>query len=144
FRPGPAPVPTVPDHEDPAAEADPLDRRFAAEVRPFLERYCFSCHGPEKQEADLNLSADSTVTAVLNDRLRWAQVSDKLRAGEMPPEGAPRHPGSDERAAVIAWIRDLRERETRRNAGDPGPVLARRLSNAEYDYTVRDLTGVDL
>ena len=31
-----------------------------------------------------------------------------------------------------------------RNAGDPGPVLARRLSNAEYDYTIRDLTGVDL
>src|SRR5213076_3122643 len=29
-------------------------------------------------------------------------------------------------------------------AGDPGIVLARRLSNAEYDYTIRDLTGVDL
>ena len=26
----------------------------------------------------------------------------------------------------------------------PGPVLARRLSNAEYDYTIRDLTGVDI
>src|SRR6185295_12191557 len=25
-----------------------------------------------------------------------------------------------------------------------GPVLARRLSNAEYDYTIRDLTGVDI
>ncbi len=31
-----------------------------------------------------------------------------------------------------------------RNAGDPGPVLARRLSNAEFDYTIRDLTGVDI
>ena len=31
-----------------------------------------------------------------------------------------------------------------KNAGDPGPVLARRLSNAEFDYTIRDLTGVDL
>ena len=29
-------------------------------------------------------------------------------------------------------------------SGDPGPVLARRLSNAEYDYTIRDLTGVDI
>ncbi len=25
-----------------------------------------------------------------------------------------------------------------------GPVLARRLSNAEFDYTIRDLTGVDI
>ena len=51
---------------------------------------------------------------------------------------------ADERAAVVAWIRDLRDRETRRNAGDPGTVLARRLSNAEFDYTIRDLTGVDI
>jgi hypothetical protein len=28
------------------------------------------------------------------------------------------------------------------NAGDPGPVVLRRLNNAEYTYTVRDLTGV--
>ena len=34
--------------------------------------------------------------------------------------------------------------EARKNAGDPGPVLARRLSNAEYNYTIRDLTGVDI
>ena len=26
----------------------------------------------------------------------------------------------------------------------PGVVLARRLSNAEYNYTIRDLTGVDI
>ena len=29
------------------------------------------------------------------------------------------------------------------NAGDPGPVVLRRLSNAEYTYTIRDLTGVE-
>ena len=29
----------------------------------------------------------------------------------------------------------------RKNAGDPGLVLVRRLSNAEYNYTIRDLTG---
>ena len=38
----------------------------------------------------------------------------------------------------------MRKHEAQRNAGDPGPVLARRLSNAEYDYTIRDLTGVDI
>ncbi len=34
--------------------------------------------------------------------------------------------------------------EARLNAGDPGVVLARRLSNSEYDYTIRDLTGIDM
>src|SRR5207249_5022380 len=34
--------------------------------------------------------------------------------------------------------------EAERTAGDPGVVLARRLNSAEYDNTVRDLTGVDI
>src|SRR5438874_1217559 len=68
----------------------------------------------------------------------------RLQAEEMPPDDAPRHPAPEERAAVVAWVRDLRDHETRRRAGDPGTVLARRLSNAEFDYTIRDLTGVDI
>ncbi len=45
---------------------------------------------------------------------------------------------------MIDWIRAVRAEEIRKNAGDPGLVLARRLSNAEYNYTVRDLTGQDM
>ena len=45
---------------------------------------------------------------------------------------------------MIDWIQAVRMNEARKNAGDPGPVLARRLSNAEYNYTIRDLTGVDM
>src|SRR5262249_12988853 len=36
------------------------------------------------------------------------------------------------------------QHEAQSHAGDPGPVFARRLSNAEYDYTIRELTCVDL
>jgi hypothetical protein len=128
----------------PPSGNDPLEERFTTRVRPFLERYCFGCHGQEKHKAALDLSRDSTVTAVANNLDRWQQVLDRLRAEEMPPESALQRPEADERAEVIAWIRDLRDRETQRNAGDPGNVLARRLSNAEFDYTIRDLTGVNL
>jgi hypothetical protein len=75
---------------------------------------------------------------------RLETVVEMLTSGEMPPEKAKQRPGDEVRAQVVAWIRALREHEGARNAGDPGPVLARRLSNAEYDYTIRDLTGVDL
>jgi hypothetical protein len=128
----------------PAAPADPLEQRFATQVEPFLKRYCFSCHGSRKPEGDLDLRRAATVPAVRKDPRTWRRVLERLQAREMPPEDAPRRPSADERAAVIAWVRDLRDRETRRDAGDPGTVLARRLSNAELDYTVRDLTGVDL
>jgi hypothetical protein len=62
----------------------------------------------------------------------------------MPPEEASSHPTPMEREAVIGWIRTLRDHVATQNAGDPGIVLARRLSNAEYNYSIRDLTGVDI
>ena len=55
-----------------------------------------------------------------------------------------KHLTADERRGLVAWIKEAQAFEAERNAGDPGPVLARRLSNAEYDYTIRDLTGVDI
>jgi Protein of unknown function (DUF1592)/Protein of unknown function (DUF1588)/Protein of unknown function (DUF1587)/Protein of unknown function (DUF1585)/Protein of unknown function (DUF1595)/Planctomycete cytochrome C len=121
-----------------------LERRFSTQVHPFLERYCFGCHGAKKPAAELDLSRDSTVTAIAKNAPHWNLVLQRLQAQEMPPEDAPRHPKPDERAAVIAWLRDLRDHEAQKNAGDPGTVLARRLSNAEFDYTIRDLTGVDI
>ncbi len=128
----------------PAAPADSLDQRFQAQVQPFLKRYCLGCHGPTKPKAKLDLSRDATVAAVARHVRQWETVRDRLRAEEMPPDGARRQPRADERAAVVAWIRELGDREARRNAGDPGPVLARRLSNAELDCTIRDLTDIDI
>src|SRR6185369_6062802 len=64
--------------------------------------------------------------------------------GEMPPDDAKKHPAAAQRAQIVAWLETMRSDEARRHAGDPGIVLARRLSNAEFDNTIRDLTGVDL
>jgi hypothetical protein len=133
-------------HSEPAAKptaGDTLDHRFSTQVQPFLERYCFRCHGATKQKAALDLSHGSTVSAIASNPRRWEMVLERLKAQEMPPEEA-RQPTAQERAAVVGWIGDLMDRETIRNAGDPGIVLARRLSNAELDYTIRDLTGVDI
>jgi hypothetical protein len=142
FRPAAGPVPGAP--RDSSSPEERLEARFSSDVQPFLQRYCFTCHGDQKQEASLDLRRDSTAAAVAKNPQLWDHVLERLRSEEMPPDDAPRRPGPDERAAVVAWLRDLREHERRRNAGDPGTVLARRLSNAEYDYTVRDLTGVDI
>jgi len=127
-----------------AAAPDALDRSFDSAVRPFLNTYCLDCHGSVKPKADFDLSPFTTVASVIDDDTRWSMVLDQLEAGEMPPKKARQHPTSRESETVIQWIRNLRQREAARHAGDPGPVLARRLSNAEYDYTLLDITGVDL
>ena len=51
---------------------------------------------------------------------------------------------AEERKRLVAWARGFLDAEARARAGDPGRVPLRRLSNVEYDHTVRDLTGADL
>jgi mono/diheme cytochrome c family protein len=120
-----------------------LERRFTQTVRPFLTAYCAACHSGGAAAAGLDLKSYSTTASVIADFTRWNLAVGRLAAGEMPPKGAPQPPASD-RESVIGWIRSVRAHEIRGNAGDPGRVPARRLSNAEYNYTIRDLTGVDL
>ncbi len=120
-----------------------LDREFEQTVRPFVTQYCVGCHGGKTPAAQFDLQAYNTMAAVTRDYPRWAQVLERLTAKEMPPKPIPAPP-ADARQHVIDWIRAVRAEEIRRNAGDPGLVLARRLSNAEYNYTIRDLTGQDM
>ncbi len=131
-----APTPTAADRT--------LEQQFTDNVRPFLETFCVSCHSADKPEAELDLSPYSTMSRVVADYSHWELVLERLDAAEMPPTKAEKHPTVPQREAVVAWIQAMRKNEADKNAGDPGPVLARRLSNAEYDYTVRDLTGVDI
>ena len=120
-----------------------LEGEFVRTVRPFLDTYCIGCHGQQGAAAQLDLSKFKTMAALMQDGRRWNQMMERVEADEMPPKGA-RHPAAGERRVTVDWFHAVREHETRRNAGDPGVVLARRLSNAEYNYTVRDLTGVDI
>src|SRR5436305_1317888 len=124
---------------EPAAE-----RRFEGAVQPFLKKYCISCHSGDKPKAKLDLSVHTSATAVAKNERIWETVIERLEANQMPPEKAPRQPTPHERRSVLDWLRDFREQEAQQNAGDPGRVPARRLSNDEFDYTIRDLTGVDI
>src|SRR5258708_31308192 len=127
-----------------AEDADTaLERRFAETVRPFLASYCIGCHGGAAPAAQFDLRSYSTLAAVVRDYPRWNLVLEKLTANAMPPKAA-KQPAAGDRQAVVDWGQAVRANEAQKNAGDPGPVLARRLSNAEDNYTIRDLDGVDI
>lgn len=121
-----------------------LESQFSRTVQPFLKTYCYDCHGNDDPEAQMDLSVYKTMGALVRDGQRWSQLLERLEAGEMPPKKAELHPSSAESRQAVQWFRAVRDFEIRRNAGDPGLVLARRLSNSEYNYSVRDLTGVDI
>ncbi|HWP45300.1 MAG TPA: DUF1592 domain-containing protein, partial [Blastocatellia bacterium] len=125
------------------ARQDPQASGFDRSVQPFLSRHCHMCHNAELKTGGLDLEAYRTAESVARNREKWERVLQKLRGGEMPPEGMPR-PGEEELKAVIGWIEGHFERLDSLTSPDPGRVTARRLNRAEYNNTVRDLLGVDL
>jgi hypothetical protein len=119
-----------------------LDAHYQSEVRVLVRTHCLGCHSTELQEGALDLERFASVDDVRRSPRTWEKVSEFLSSGEMPPKEAPR-PSDEDRARLMGWVASYLKAEGEASAGDPGPVVLRRLSNAEYAYTMRDLTGFD-
>ncbi len=128
---------TLPSLPLPAAEP-----KFAQEGVAFLQRYCLSCHGPTKPKADLSLHTFQDDASVLKHRKLWNNVLQQVREGLMPPLGKPK-PTATELDAFVRLVDDIFHRADLAAPPDPGRVTIRRLNQAEYANTVRDLIGID-
>lgn len=115
---------------------------FAKDIRPLLQKYCCECHAGDVTEADVDFGAIRTRDDVHHQPKVWLRTRRMLEGGQMPPKGSPQ-PSAEERQLLQGWVQGFLKREAAASAGDPGPVVLRRLNNEEYNYTIRDLTGVD-
>lgn len=121
-----------------------LKQSFANHVLPLIQSNCLDCHDAATKEAELDLSGYKTLESIITHYQVWEIVLERVEAGEMPPADAGYSLTDDQRSSIVDWIKAFRTSEAEKHAGDPGPVLTRRLSNSEYDYSIRDLTGVDI
>jgi len=124
-----------------AANVSTSPEFFEKSIRPLLKDFCLQCHSTEKQKGDLDLERFSSVAEVKKHSKVWQNVVEQVSLGEMPPKEKPQ-PGAAQRDQLLAWANAVLDEIALARAGDPGPVVLRRLSNAEYTYTIRDLTGV--
>ena len=107
----------------------------------FLTIHCVSCHGPKKEKGDLRIDTLSRDFKAGMDSHLWAEVNERINAGEMPPEEQPR-PNEKEISEFIAQLdQKLSEGKAARMAARP-PVAHYRLSRKEYQNTIYDLLGV--
>ena len=112
-------------------------------VALFLARHCLRCHGPKRSKAKLTLHTLEKDLSLGRDLERWEKVLEVLRRGEMPPEKEPQ-PADSERERVAKWIeKGLRSYVAKAERGDVEPQT-RRLTNFEYQNTMRDLLGFEL
>ncbi len=79
---------------------------------------------------------------MIQHRDGWERIVQKVRTGEMPPEGLPRLPAA-QIETLVKFVQGEFERADRNVKPDPGRVTARRLNRNEYSNTIRDLLAVD-
>jgi Protein of unknown function (DUF1592)/Protein of unknown function (DUF1588)/Protein of unknown function (DUF1587)/Protein of unknown function (DUF1585)/Protein of unknown function (DUF1595)/Planctomycete cytochrome C len=115
---------------------------FEKDAQPLLSRNCAACHNSELASGGLNLAKFSNAGSILQHREGWERIVQKVRTGEMPPEGLPRVPAA-QIESLVKLVQGEFENADRNVKPDPGRVTARRLNRNEYSNTIRDLLAVD-
>ena len=114
---------------------------YAEKVLPILKDSCLNCHSTKKQKGEVDLEQFASVADIRRSPKVWEAVLEQVASGEMPPK-KERALSVAEKKVLLDWTRLTLEGIALANAGDPGPVVLRRLSNAEYTYAIQDLTRV--
>jgi hypothetical protein len=113
----------------------------AALDQSVLRQYCVTCHNQRAKTAGLMLD---TLDAAHVDQHPdvWEKVVRKVRAGMMPPSGAPR----PDRATLDGFASTLETALDRAGAAHPNPGTAglHRLNRTEYANAIRDLLSLDV
>jgi hypothetical protein len=120
---------------------------FASAVRAqepfeaFLAQHCVRCHGPDTEEGGLRVDQLSRDFTSGVDAQYWAEVIERINAGEMPPEDEPEPTQQEISAFVTRLDARIKEGKAARMAARP-PVAHYRMSRKEYQNTIYDLLGV--
>jgi mono/diheme cytochrome c family protein len=114
---------------------------FAEVGVKFVESHCVSCHGKEKQKANLALHTVRDDLGLLRARKQWRDVVRMVESGDMPPEDKPQ-PTDAERRAFVASVKAVFAAADNARP-DPGRMTVRRLNRTEYNNTIRDLLHVE-
>ena len=113
----------------------------AAPVAEEIERYCVRCHNARLQTGGLVLETLDPAQPGAHIAV-WEQVIRKLRAGVMPPAGAPR-PDSATYGRMIDELETALDAHAA-TAPNPGRTSVHRLNRTEYTNAIRDLLALEI
>src|SRR5581483_3201290 len=119
-----------------ASQAGPeVDRKA------FIEKYCSSCHNDRVRAGSFSWN-EVRLDEPGVDAEKLEKVIRQMRAGTMPPPGAPR-PDAEETQRFTAALEGMVDRGARDNPYAGAPAL-HRLNLTEYRNAVRDLLDLDI
>lgn len=132
---------TQPAFAQPKKDLDPLS--FDRNISGLLGRFCYKCHNQDEASGDIDLKKDENPRLIAKNAVVWQTALAKIESKEMPPDDA-KQPTDQERELIAKFLHlTLGEVDCEGDA-DPGEPTIRRLNRAEYNNSIRFLTGLDL
>ena len=106
-----------------------------------VQQYCADCHSGKSPAGGVDLTRDHDLKSMMAHRDLWDKAAANIASLHMPPQGMPA-PTADARTRMTGFVQSTLSKADCA-LHDPGRVTVRRLNRAEYDNTVRALTGLD-
>lgn len=118
-------------------------------ARSFLAQHCIECHDANTHKGDVTLtgvgvSSLPRESALPQDKAElYDRVLSVLESGEMPPADQPR-PDKEAVNRIRKWLELQLQSSAEQIVGKHPITTTRRLTNFEYQNTMRDLLGFEL
>ena len=119
------------------------ETHFSTELRPLLISHCGDCHSGDGAEGGIAFDHYSDSANVQKDFELWEKVIRLIKERQMPPADAAELEAETLQKMISGIEYELSQFDCS-EIDRPGQVTIRRLNKAEYNNTVRDLTGLDL
>src|ERR1051325_2166221 len=117
------------------------EAQVASPNQALIKRYCVTCHNQRLKTANVEFDTLELAHPEKNTVV-WERAFRKLRAGMMPPPGAPRRAVADAQS-LAAYLETALDKAGAANP-NPGSVRIHRLNRAEYANAMRDLFALDV
>ncbi|MCA9086197.1 MAG: DUF1592 domain-containing protein, partial [Planctomycetaceae bacterium] len=126
-----------------AAEGEAVDQQYRTSVLPFVTKYCSACHQGDDAESGLSFDRYTKSAHIQTDLEVWEKIHRVISDRQMPPQDELQ-PGEEELTAILLAVRQQLDSFDCTAERHPGRVTLRRLNKAEYNNTIRDLTGLEI
>lgn len=120
----------------------PLAIDYHQQIEPLFVKYCFRCHGDNKQKGDVRLNTLDPNMNARADAEGWHAALDMIHGAEMPPEDEEQMSDA-ERRLVVQWLQESLKLAADRQKGERHAVM-RRLTREQYTNSLQDLLGVKI
>lgn len=119
------------------------DDVFLRDVQPLLKQHCYECHRGTKAKGGVNLAAFTNTASLYANPKLWETSVRQIEDRQMPPKDEEQ-PAEAVRIKLAETLTQLLDNPAPEFVvHDPGAKLIHRLNRTEYNFTIRDLLGVD-